>query len=39
MGMQKEAANIGREGERSPEQEYLSVNWQSEQQEEEGWLI
>jgi hypothetical protein len=38
MGMQKEAANIGREGERSPEQEYISVNWQSEQQEEEGGL-
>jgi hypothetical protein len=38
MGMRKKAANKGRERERSPEQEYLSVNWQSEQ-EEEGRLI
>jgi hypothetical protein len=35
MGMRKERS---KQGERSPEQEYLSVNWPSEQ-EEEGRLI
>jgi hypothetical protein len=36
MGMRKESSE---QKERFPEQEYLSVNWPSEQQEEEGRLI
>jgi hypothetical protein len=37
MGMQKKQQTEG-EWERSPEQEYLSVNWQSEQDEASSYI-